>query len=96
MQVAIYTYFFQEVRSTYENWSEDDTLAIEFHADDDAIELDQPEQEVGSWKIVPLTLPSKVVTSSDDISMLGILLYIGNHGFNQRLPTWKKNSALFL
>ena len=68
--------YFQEVRSTYENWSEDDTLAIEFHADDDAIELDQPEQEVGSWKIVPLTLPSKVVSFIiiDDISMLEILL----------------------
>ena len=50
----------QEVKQQYEKWSADrTTLEIRFEDDPSpTIELDQQEQEIGSWKILPLsTLP---------------------------------------
>ena len=53
----------QEVQQKYEKWSADCTeLTIRF--DDDpspVIELDQQEQEVGPWKILPLASPPQVI-----------------------------------
>ena len=50
----------QEVKQQYEKWSADRTT-LEIHFEDDpspTIELDQQEQEISSWKILPLsTLP---------------------------------------
>ena len=46
----------------YEKWTADATT-LEIFIEDDPnpiIELDQQEQEVGSWKILPLSSPSKV------------------------------------
>ena len=46
----------------YEKWTADATT-LEILIEDDPspiIELDQQEQEVGSWKILPLSSPSKV------------------------------------
>ena len=52
----------QEVQEKYEKWSVDsNTLTI--HFDDDpspVIELDQQEQKVGPWTILPLAPPPKV------------------------------------
>ena len=53
---------FQKVRQRYELWNEDYTT-IEICIDDDpspAIELDQQEQKLEQWKIVPLASPSQV------------------------------------
>ena len=47
----------QEVKQQYEKWSTDRTT-LEIRFDDDPspiIELDQQEQEVGPWKILPLS-----------------------------------------
>ena len=46
----------------YEKWTADaTTLEIFIEGDPNPIiELDQQEQEVGSWKILPLSSPSKV------------------------------------
>ena len=53
----------QEVKQQYEKWSPDCTkLTIRF--DDDpspVIELDQQEQEVGPWTILPLASPPQVI-----------------------------------
>ena len=52
----------QEVKQQYEKWSEDRTT-LEILFDDDpspVIELDQQEQEVGQWKILPLSSLSRV------------------------------------
>ena len=49
----------QEVEQKYEKWSADDTT-LEICTEDDpspAIKLDQQEQEVGQWKILPLSFP---------------------------------------
>ena len=54
----------QEVEHKYEKWSADRTT-LEIRFDDDpspVIELDQQEQEVGSWKILPLSSVSQVST----------------------------------
>ena len=53
----------QEVKQQYEKWSADCTT-FSIHFDDDpspAIELDQQEQEVGPWTILPLTPPPQVI-----------------------------------
>ena len=52
----------QEVEEKYKKWSADRTT-LEIRFDDDpspVIELDQQEQEVGSWKILPLSSVSQV------------------------------------
>ena len=53
----------QEVKQQYEKWSADRTT-LEIRFDDDnpspVIELDQQEQEVGQWKILPLSSLSQV------------------------------------
>ena len=52
----------QEVKQQYEKWSADRTT-LEILFDDDpspVIELDQQEQEVGSWTILPLAPPPQV------------------------------------
>ena len=52
----------QEVKQQYEKWSADrTTLEIRFEDDPSpVIELDQQEQEVGQWKILPLSSLSEV------------------------------------
>ena len=52
---------YQEVEQKYEKWSADRTT-LEISFDGSSIELDQQEQEVGSWSILPLTQPPKVFT----------------------------------
>ena len=52
----------QEVQQKYEKWSAD-TTTLEIRCDDDpspAIDLDQQEQEVGPWTILPLAPPPQV------------------------------------
>ena len=52
----------QEVKQQYVKWSVDRTT-LEIFIDDDpspVIELDQQEQEVGQWKILPLSSLSRV------------------------------------
>ena len=52
----------QEVKQQYEKWSADRTT-LEILFDDDpspVIELDQQEQEVDQWKILPLSSLSRV------------------------------------
>ena len=52
----------QEVKQQYEKWSADRTT-LEILFDDDpspVIELDQQEQEVGQWTILPLSSLSRV------------------------------------
>ena len=52
----------QEVKQQYEKWSADRTT-LEIRFDDNpspVIELDQQEQEVGQWKILPLSSLSQV------------------------------------
>ena len=52
----------QEVKQQYEKWSADrTTLEIRFEDDPSpVIELDQQEQEVGPWTILPLSSLSQV------------------------------------
>ena len=52
----------QEVKQQYEKWSVDrTTLEIRFEDDPSpVIELDQQEQEVGPWSILPLSSLSQV------------------------------------
>ena len=55
----------QEVKQQYEKWSADRTT-LEIRFDDDPspiIELDQQEQEVGPWKILPLSSLPQVMCS---------------------------------
>ena len=50
------------MKEEYEKWSAD-TTTLEIFIEKDPnpiIELDQEEQEVGSWKILPLSCPPKV------------------------------------
>ena len=52
----------QEVKQHYEKWSAD-RITLEICIEDDpspAIVLDQQEQEVGQWKIHPLSFPTQV------------------------------------
>ena len=56
----------QEVKQQYEKWSAD-TTTLEIRCDDDpspVIELDQQEQEVGPWSILPLAPPPQVTAGS--------------------------------
>ena len=49
----------QYMKKEYQGWSkENNSLEVRFN--DCAIQLDQEEQEVGSWKILPLVTPPKV------------------------------------
>ena len=49
----------QYVEKAYQGWSkENNSLEVRFN--DSAIQLDQEEQEVGSWKILPLVTPPRV------------------------------------
>ena len=52
----------QEVKQQYEKWSADRTTLEIFFDDDPSpiIELDQQEQVVGQWKILPLSSLSQV------------------------------------
>ena len=49
-------FYQQQVNQQYEKWSADSTT-LEICSCDHVIELDQKEQEVGSWKIRPLAPP---------------------------------------
>ena len=62
--ILIYFYC-QEVKQQYEKWSADCTkLTIRFEDDPSpVIELDQQEQEVGLWTILPLAPPPQVFNS---------------------------------
>ena len=54
---SIHSFSSQEVQQKYEKWSPD-CMTLEIRFDDDPspiIELDQQEQEVGPWKILPLS-----------------------------------------
>ena len=53
----------QEVQQKYEKWTADSTTLEIFLEDDPCpiIQLDQEEQMVGSWKILPLSSPPKVL-----------------------------------
>ena len=63
MIALIHCTLMQEVKQEYEKWSPDCTkLSIRF--DDNpspVIELDQQEQEVGPWTILPLASPPQVI-----------------------------------
>ena len=61
-QLMYYIVTIQEVKQQYEKWSADrTTLEIRFEDDPSpVIELDQQEQEVGQWKILPLSSLSEV------------------------------------
>ena len=53
-------FYQQQVKQHYEKWSADSTTLemCRFNGDPSpVIELDQQEQEVGSWKILPLAPP---------------------------------------
>ena len=63
-------YTIQEVKQQYEKWSPDCTT-LSIRCDDNpspAIELDQQEQEVGPWTILPLAPPPQVCSQ---VHMLG-------------------------
>ena len=50
------------MKEEYEKWSADNTT-LDIFIDEDPnpiIELDQQDQEVGSWKVLPLSCPPKV------------------------------------
>ena len=56
-------WLFQKVQQTYEKWSLDSTT-LKVCFDDYAsplIELDQQEQEIGAWTILPLAPPPQVL-----------------------------------
>ena len=61
-QLMYYIVTIQEVKQQYEKWSADrTTLEILFYDNPSpVIELDQQEQEVGQWKILPLSSLSQV------------------------------------
>ena len=62
-QHMYYIVTIQEVKQQYEKWSVDrTTLEIRFEDDPSpVIELDQQEQEVGPWTILPLAPPPQVI-----------------------------------
>ena len=65
IDALIHSNYIQEVKQQYEKWSAD-TTTLEIRCDDDpspAIELDQQEQEVGPWTILPLAPPPQVTAS---------------------------------
>ena len=53
----------QEVQQRYEKWTVDSMTLKIFIEDDPSpfIELDLKVQEVGSWEVLPLSLPPKVL-----------------------------------
>ena len=62
IQLNICMLIFKKVRQRYELWNEDQTT-FEIVIDNDtspAIELDQQEEKLDQWKIVPLSSPSQV------------------------------------
>ena len=51
-------FYQQQVKQHYEKWNADSTtLEMCFNDDPSPVVLDQQEQEVGSWKILPLAPP---------------------------------------
>ena len=53
-------YFFQRVHNEYRGWSKDTTSLILHFNSSSTIELDQGEEEVDPWKILPLVSPPHV------------------------------------
>ena len=59
----------------YQGWSLE-SYSFEVIFSDDAIELDQQEEEVDHWKIVPLIPPPKVIIYRNNTHTIVFTLYI--------------------
>ena len=70
----------QEVQQKYEKWIADTTTLEIFIEDDPSpiIQLDQKEQEVGSWKILPLSSPPKVLIVLAFFIPISNMLYVSD------------------
>ena len=86
---SIHSFSSQEVKQQYEKWTADCTiLSIRF--DDDpspVIELDQQEQEVGPWTILPLAPPPQVWRYTNTCTKY-IYHFSDLKRRNQELPNW--------
>ena len=85
----------QEVKQQYEKWSVDRTT-LEIFIDDDpspVIELDQQEEKVEQWKIIPLSSLPRVSSVFSFLVIILLLFYrqiskvaIKNYQIGRRIP----------